>query len=53
MPLLKEGTKEAVSANIRRLRKEGKPSKQAIAIALNVSGKTRKKRRRKNKKKKL
>ena len=37
MPLVKGGSKKAVSANIRAERKAGKPQKQAVAIALNVA----------------
>jgi hypothetical protein len=36
MPLDKSGTKESVGTNVKRLKKEGVKSKQAIAIALNV-----------------
>ena len=39
MPLVKSGSKAAVSENIRRERNAGKPQKQAIAIALNVARK--------------
>jgi hypothetical protein len=42
MPL-KSGTSEKiVSENIRTLRKEGRPTKQAIAIAYNQAGKSKK-----------
>lgn len=36
MPLVKSSSKKAVSENIRREIKAGKPQKQAVAIALNV-----------------
>lgn len=34
MPLVKSASKQAVSENIRREKKAGKPQKQAVAIAL-------------------
>jgi Family of unknown function (DUF6496) len=37
VPLDKSGTKESVGKNIRREIKEGKPQKQAVAIALDVA----------------
>ena len=37
MPLIKSGSKKAISANIRAERKAGKPQDQAIAIALSVA----------------
>ena len=39
MPLVKSGSKQAVSANIRREMAAGKPQKQAVAIALSVKRK--------------
>lgn len=34
MPLMKGSSKEAVSHNIRKLMDEGRPQKQAVAIAM-------------------
>jgi hypothetical protein len=39
MPLVKGGSDKAVSENIRRLIREGRPKKQAIAIALSEARK--------------
>jgi hypothetical protein len=41
MPLVKSASKKAVSENIRREMKAGKPQKQAIAIALSVQRKAK------------
>ena len=43
MPLTKGKTKKAVAKNIKTEIKAGKPKKQAIAIALNKAGKSKKK----------
>ena len=39
MPLIKSGTKKAISENIGELMKSGRPKKQAVAIAYSVARK--------------
>lgn len=46
MPLSKGKSSKAVSKNIRTLRREGRPQKQAIAIAMRTAGKAKPKSRR-------
>lgn len=43
MPLKSGKSKAAIGANIRELRRSGRPQKQAVAIAMSKAGKSKKK----------
>lgn len=50
MPLKKGRSKKVISENIGELIRSGRPRKQAVAIAMDRAGKSRKKRKTKRKK---
>ena len=51
MPLKKGKSKKAISTNIQLLMREGRPQKQAVAIAMSEAGLTKPKRKKKAKRK--
>lgn len=50
MPLRKGKSKKVISGNIRMMMHEGRPQKQAVAIAMHEAGMSRKDMNRKHKK---
>lgn len=47
MPLQKGKSQKAISSNIKELEATGRPQRQAVAIAMNVAGKSKQVKRKK------
>jgi len=41
MPLKRGSSRKAIGKNVRKLKREGRPTKQAVAISLSKAGKSR------------
>ena len=48
MPLKKGKSKKTISSNVKKLRGEGYPQRQSVAIALNTAGKGKKRTRKRS-----
>jgi hypothetical protein len=48
MPLKKGKSKKTISSNVKKLRGEGYPQRQSVAIALNTAGKSKKRTRKRS-----
>ena len=48
MPLKKGNSKKTISSNVKKLRGEGYPQRQSVAIALNTAGKSKKRTRKRS-----
>ena len=48
MPLKKGKSKKTISSNVKKLRGEGYPQRQSVAIAFNTAGKSKKRTRKRS-----